>query len=191
MASLVSEVCSNVAVEPHLQPVTGEEFDGASATTDDGARLDITADGIWGGSHERTFFGVRIFTPHVHSDSDHRGIVAVYRKHEAEKRRVYEQRILEIEHATFIPLVMSTIGGLANSATIFYKRLASMLSQKWDQPYATTMGWLRCRLSFSLLHSSIRSIRGAQSSSGAPQKFNLLPDDLVVEETLGSFYSLA
>ena len=31
-ASLVSEVCSNVAVEPHLQPLTGEEFDGASAT---------------------------------------------------------------------------------------------------------------------------------------------------------------
>ena len=187
----MSEVCSNVAVEPYLQPVTGKEFDGASATTDDGARLNIAADGIWGGSHERTFFDVRIFNLHVHSNRDRRGIAAVYWKHEAEKRRVYEQRILEIEHATFIPLVMSTASGLANSATILYKRLASILSQKWDQPYATTMGWLRCRLSFSLLHSSIRSIRGARSSSGAPQKFNLLPVDLVVEETLGSFNSLA
>ena len=45
----MSEVCSYVAVEPHLQPLTGEEFDGASATTDDGARLDIAADGVWGG----------------------------------------------------------------------------------------------------------------------------------------------
>ena len=44
-ASLVSEVCSNVAVEPHLQPLSGKElnFDGASATTDDGARLNIAA----------------------------------------------------------------------------------------------------------------------------------------------------
>ena len=48
MASLVSEVCSNVAVEPHLQTLNGEEFDGASATTGDGARLGIAAGGIWG-----------------------------------------------------------------------------------------------------------------------------------------------
>ena len=42
-ASLVSEMCSNVAVEPHLQPLSREEFDGASVTTDDGACLDIAA----------------------------------------------------------------------------------------------------------------------------------------------------
>ena len=87
MARLVSEVCSNVAVEPHLQPVTGEEFDGASATTDDGARRDIAADGIWGGSHERTFFDVRIFNPHVHSNCDRRSIAAVYRKHEQKREQ--------------------------------------------------------------------------------------------------------
>ena len=116
----MSEVCSNVAVEPHLQPLTGKEFDGASATTDDSTRLDIAEDCIWGGSHGRTFFDVCIFNPHVHSNHDRRGIAAVYRKHKAEKRRVYEQRILDIEHATFIPLVMSTTGGLANSACNYF-----------------------------------------------------------------------
>ena len=35
-------------------------------------------------------------------------IASSYRRHEQEKRRVYEQRVREIEHATFAPFVMST-----------------------------------------------------------------------------------
>ena len=46
------EVCSNVSVEPHLQPVTGEILGGASANTEDGARLDVAADGFWGGRYD-------------------------------------------------------------------------------------------------------------------------------------------
>ena len=38
-ASLLTEVCSNVAIEPHLQPLSGETFRLASTNTDDGARL--------------------------------------------------------------------------------------------------------------------------------------------------------
>ena len=55
-------------------------------------------------------------------------------------------------------------GGMSNEATIFYKRLASLLSQKWDFPYSTTLCWLRCHLCYSLLRSSIQAIRGARSS---------------------------
>ena len=33
-------------------------------------------------------------------------------------------------------LVISATGGLAKEATIFYKRLASMLASKWDTPTA-------------------------------------------------------
>ena len=32
-----------------LQPITGETFRGASANVQEGARLDIAADGLWGG----------------------------------------------------------------------------------------------------------------------------------------------
>jgi len=34
---------------------------------------------------------------------------------------------------------MSVTGGLGRIATTTYKRLASMLSSKWNQPYSTTM----------------------------------------------------
>ena len=41
--SLLTEVCHNVAIEPPLQPLSGETLEARSANTDDGARLDIRA----------------------------------------------------------------------------------------------------------------------------------------------------
>ena len=42
-ASLLTKVCHEVDVEPHLQPITGEQFTLASSNIEDGARLDISA----------------------------------------------------------------------------------------------------------------------------------------------------
>ena len=95
---------------------------------------------------------------------------ACYRKHERAKKHAYEQHIREVEHASFTPLVLSATGGLAIEATNFYKRLASLLASKWDNQYCTTMAWLRCRLTYSLLRSAIQCIRGARSSHGCAIK---------------------
>lgn len=73
-----------------------------------------------------------------------------------------------MEHGSFTPLIFSVSGGLAKEATTFYKRLATSLAEKWSQPYSITMNWLRCRISFSLLRSSIRCLRGARSTIGKP-----------------------
>ena len=101
-ANLVTEVCSNVSVEPMLQPITGETFRGASTNAQEGARLDIAADGFWGGHFERAFVDVRVFNPYTASNQ-HQQQSAVYRKHENEKKRMYEQRIREVEHGSFTP----------------------------------------------------------------------------------------
>ena len=90
-----------------------------------------------------------MFNPHAPSNR-HTTLSSCYRKHEQIKKRTYEQRCREVEHASFTPLVISATGGLANEASIFYKRLASMLASKWDHPYSNTLCWLRCRLGFSL-----------------------------------------
>ena len=39
-----------------------------TANVEDGARLDIAANGFWGGRYERTFIDVRIFNPHAPSN---------------------------------------------------------------------------------------------------------------------------
>ena len=40
-AETLSEVCTDVCVEPSLQPLTGETFDYATANLEDGARVDV------------------------------------------------------------------------------------------------------------------------------------------------------
>ena len=66
--------------------------------------------------------------------------------HENIKKRAYQQRIQETKHSSFTPLIFSATGRMAREATVFYKRLASMLATKRDQPYSSTMTWMRCLL---------------------------------------------
>ena len=48
-ASVLTEVCHDVRVEPDLQPITHETMSAATANTSDEARLDIAMNGFWGG----------------------------------------------------------------------------------------------------------------------------------------------
>ena len=165
-ANLLTEVCHEVSIEPDLQPLTGESLRGASSIVEDGARLDIAMNGFWGSKHERSLCDIRIFNPLAPSNRN-TNRTSCYRKHERIKKNAYEQRVREIEHSSFTPLIFSATGGMGSEATVFYKRLASLLAIKWDNPYnLLTMSWLQCRLSFSLLRSSIRCIRGARSHRG-------------------------
>ena len=77
----------------------------------------------------------------------------------------YQAQICEVEHSTFTPLVFSATGGMSDEAFAFYKHLASLLSDKWTEQYCAAMGWLRFCLSFSLLRSAIRCVRGSRSST--------------------------
>ena len=179
-ANLLTEICHDVKTEPDLQPLTGETMTRSTSITADGARLDIAVNGFWGGRFERTFLDVRVFNPHAPTNRN-TTISNCYRKHEAEKKRAYEQCILEVEHSTFTPLVFSATGGMAKQCSTFYKRLASRLAEKWEQPYSSTLSWVRCRLSFSLLRSAIQCIRGARSSCGHASK-PTPPIDLISSE---------
>ena len=48
-------------MEPELQPLSGESLKNRTANTEDHARLDIAANGLWGGRNERNFVDVRVF----------------------------------------------------------------------------------------------------------------------------------
>ena len=63
LSDSLRDVCSEVTVEPSLVPVTGEQFELRSASTDSEARLDIAASGFFGGRFERAFFDVRVLAP--------------------------------------------------------------------------------------------------------------------------------
>ena len=131
-----------------------------TAVTEDGAHLEVAMYGILGGRFEKAFVDVRVFNPCAQSNR-RSPLASMYRRHEQEKKRKYEERVREVECATFSPLVMSTTGGMGRAATTFYKRLAS---KKKNTEYTQTMNWIPCRLSFALLRASIMSIREPRSS---------------------------
>ena len=57
-ADLLKRVCSDVQVEPQLQPLNGEQVSSGSVTGDE-ARLDIRARGFWR-SGQSAFFDIRV-----------------------------------------------------------------------------------------------------------------------------------
>ena len=176
----MTKVCQDVCVEPNLQPITGEELSHATAISDDGARLDIAANYFWGGHYERAYFDVRIFNSYA--PSNRQPLPACYRKHENLKKRVYEQRVREIELSSFTPLVMFLTGGLGNAVSVSHKQLASLISAKRDSSYSSTMAWIKCHLPFSLLRSSIQCIQEARSATGVAFRQPIPPLDLVSAE---------
>ena len=131
-ASLLTEVCHKVSIEPDLQR---ETFQRASTNTQDGARLDVAMSGFWEGRYERSFCDVKVFNPHAPSNRNS-NLTSCYRRHTRLKKNSYQQKIRDVEHASFTPLVFSATGGLRNEAKTFYKRLASLLASKWDNSYS-------------------------------------------------------
>jgi len=143
--------------------------------------LDVAVNGFWGSRSERCFVDVRICNPIAPSNSS-TSLSSTFKKHENIKRHAYGQRVWEVEHASFTPIVLAATGGLAHEATIFYKHLAAQLSTKWGSDYSVVMGWLRCCLSFSLLYSAVQCICGAHSSIGVYSQ-TPPPVDLVAVES--------
>ncbi|XP_062507224.1 uncharacterized protein LOC134183654, partial [Corticium candelabrum] len=184
-ADLLREVCHDVVTEPTLQPLSGESFSYSTANVMPEARADISARGVWRAG-ERAFFDVRVFYPNAPSSLKHPNLESAFRVHENEKKRQYGERIREIEHGSFTPLVFSSTGSTGREATTFYKRLASLHAAKSGEHYSKVMQLIRCRLSFALLRSSILCIRGTRSSFYRPIKVDLLG---LIETCVTNVYS--
>ncbi|CAH3196723.1 unnamed protein product, partial [Porites evermanni] len=93
--SLLKDVCHD-EVKPHLQPLTGEVLI-SSANSYDEACLDS----------------------HLNQKVD-----TAFLSDENENKRHYNQRIIEVEHGSFSPLVFSPYGGNGREAERFPTELA-------------------------------------------------------------------
>ena len=124
---------------------------------------------------------VRIFHP---NSASYRGksIDKLYEQHETEKKHKYNHRVMQVEKASFTPLVFSTTGGMAPECTSFHKKMANMISQKTKEEYSQVMSHLRTRIRFSLLRSTLIAVRGERGKCRKPKvdvtelSFNTIPD---------------
>ena len=93
-AELLTEVCHSVGVEPTLQPLTGEQLSYRSANIEDGACLDVVAEGF---IDRKLTLMLRFSTPWLLLIVLLHFLSVIARRAELEKRRMYE----EIEHGSF------------------------------------------------------------------------------------------
>ena len=91
-----------------------------------------------------------------------------YHVHEQEKYRAYDEQICEVKRTCFSPLVFVATGGMGPAATTVYRKLASVLAEKWNISYSRCLFWVKCHLCFSLLRSGVICLRSHQSSKCCP-----------------------
>ena len=72
-------------------------------------------------------------------------------------------RIMEVEHGTFTPLIFTTTGVMGHECTIYHKNLAEKLSVKRNERYEDIVRYLRVKLSFLALKSTLLCLRGSRT----------------------------
>ena len=180
-ATVLREVCHDVTIEPRLQPLSGESFNEVTSNKADEARGDICARGFWT-TGQMAFFDVRVFNPNARRYVNLE-ISKSYVLNEKEKKKEYNERVLQVEHGSFTPLVMSATGGMGRECRRFYARLAEILSEKRKQNYSLTTTWLRRKICFALMKSVCMCIRGSRSVFPSRLEDSLCVDATVSEIT--------
>ena len=175
IATVLTDVCKNVEVEPQLTELTGEFLKG---NTTDGARLDISAGGFWEFGR-RAFTDVRVFNPFAQKHNN-QSLAASFNVHEREKKRKYNARVVEVENGSFTPLVFTPYGGCSRETNTFLSKLSEKLANKHSYEESDAMSWLRTKLSFALTRSAITCIRGTRNATKAVPQVE--PNDIDIEK---------
>ena len=135
LTSQLGKVCKNVEIEPHLLSLDNERFNLTSTNTSPEARLDMKADGLWlrGAT---AFYNIRVM--HVNSKCNQgRPTQMIFKEQENEKKRKYQQRVLDVEMGTFTPLLFGTNGGIGIDCQMFLKQLAV----NWQKRVKNDIQW--------------------------------------------------
>ena len=109
-ANLLKIICHDVLIEPTLQQLTGESLHERTTNIIDEARIDIATRGFWI-SGQRPFFDIRVFNPMAQRYGSQE-LTKAYKINERESKRQYNERILEVKHGSFTPLVMAALGDM-------------------------------------------------------------------------------
>ena len=108
---------------------------------------------------QNVFFDVIV--TNIHSASQIH--LATETKHEQQKKRNYNRRIMNIEHVTFTPLFFSVSGGMGKECSMFHKHVAERLTIKTDERYEKAISTIPCKLSFLILKSALMCVGGRRS----------------------------
>ena len=88
-----------------------------------------------------------------------KSMAATYNTLERSKKAKYNERILNVEHGTFTPIILSCFGGMGTEAQRFYNRLGIKVAEKRNEHISFTISLLRTKLSFSIRGSRSHKVK--------------------------------
>ena len=89
--------------------------------------------------------------------------------------------LLEVEREVFTPLVFSTSGGMGEEAKTLFKRVAAKMANKTGQKYSETITFIRKRLRFDLLKTTVIALRGYRGKPSPSSSTEINELDLNIE----------
>ena len=105
----------------------------------------------------------------------------MYKHHENLKKKEYNARVLQVEKGVFSPLVFSTTGGMGEEAGMVYKKIAEKMAQRKGQKYHETISYIRKRLRFDLLKTTVIALRGYRGKPSPVPEIDELDLNLIPE----------
>ena len=125
--------------------------------------MDIVCRGLWS-DMEAAYLDVRVFHPNAPSYVKE-PIANLHKRHQNQKKLAYMRRVIRVEQGTFTPLVFATSGGFAPEVGVVLKRVADKICKKRQENHSETMAFIRQKLRFSLLRSTLVALRGTKRRS--------------------------
>ena len=148
-----------VELEKHMLPVGDHPLPPTANLAPD-ARMDVFCIGLWG-RMQKSYIDVRIFHPGAPSYRSKQP-KNLYKEQEAQKKRAYGKRVIEVERGTFSPFVMSTSGGLAPESDRILRTLAGKVAEKHSNTYREAIDYIRLRIRFAVLRVCLVALRGTR-----------------------------
>ena len=123
------------------------------------------------------FFDVRIFNPFAKSHL-RSSLETVFKHNETVKKNQYNERVIQVEHGSFTPIVLSAMGGFSVETSRFVSRLVEKVADKKDIETSVVANYIRSKISFELIRSQVACIRGSRSL----KKVNIDTNEMEVVE---------
>ena len=110
---------------------------------------------------ELAFFDVRVFNPFAKTHFNTK-LESAFDRNETSKKSEYNERVINIEHGSFTPVVLSAYGGFGRETSRFISALISKISERHDLQLSSVANYIRTKISFELVRSQVMCIRGSR-----------------------------
>ena len=117
--------------------------------------------------YAKALFDVKVFNPFAQSHL-RQSLESVFRQNERAKKTSYNSRVIQIEHASFTPIVMSALGGFGKETERFVSKLIEKHAEKRDIDQSVAANYIRTKVSFALVRSQVACIRGSRCIKSVP-----------------------